>query len=100
MARRSHRRYADPHPELDVSSVLRGRARSEGRADGSRWSVRPVAGSDKVYRCPGCEQQIQPGVGHVVVWSDDHLFGEEAALDDRRHWHRSCWQARDRRGPR
>lgn len=100
MARRSRRRYADPHPELDVQSVLRGNARVESTADGSRWSVRPVAGSDKSYRCPGCDQLIQPGVGHVVVWADDHLFGAEAALDDRRHWHRACWQARDRRRPR
>ncbi|MBZ2196284.1 hypothetical protein [Occultella gossypii] len=100
MARKSRRRpYAEPHPELDVESVLRGRTRTETRADGSQWAVRPVQGSDKTYRCPGCVQEIAPGVAHVVAWGDDHLFGAEAALSERRHWHTACWQARDRRRP-
>lgn len=73
--------------------------RTEGRADGSQWSVRPISGSDKTYRCPGCDQVIGPGTAHVVVWANDHLLGADSALAERRHWHTACWKARDRRGP-
>ncbi|RFS81897.1 ATP/GTP-binding protein [Actinomadura spongiicola] len=61
------------------------------------WIVRAVsgAGAVKAYRCPGCDQEIPPGVGHVVAWRADDRDGE-----DRRHWHRPCWQARTRRAPR
>jgi len=38
----------------------------------------------KEYRCPGCNQEIRVGEGHVVVVP-------RRAPDDRRHWHRSCW---------
>lgn len=63
------------------------------RFRGEDWKVRPVdGGSGKVYRCPGCEQEIRPGVGHVVAWP------EHAGADDRRHWHSACWNARERRG--
>ncbi|HZD66750.1 MAG TPA: hypothetical protein VE152_11690 [Acidimicrobiales bacterium] len=46
----------------------------------------------KRYQCPGCNQDIEPRTGHVVVVPED-------APDLRRHWHRPCWQARARRGP-
>ena len=49
----------------------------------------------KTYRCPGCVQEIRPGVAHLVVWPADER-GDPA---DRRHWHSACWAARDRRGP-
>jgi hypothetical protein len=61
--------------------------------------VRPVSGSPKTYRCPGCDQIIPAGSAHLVVWEAEHLLGEEAALAGRRHWHSGCWQARDRRRP-
>ncbi|GHD09312.1 ATP/GTP-binding protein [Streptomyces violarus] len=63
---------------------------------GENWSVRHVAGASaqgKSYRCPGCDQLIPDGVPHVVAWS------EHAGVDDRRHWHKACWNARDRRTP-
>lgn len=71
--------------------------RTEEGPDG-QWNVRTIAGANatKPYRCPGCDQEIPPGVGHVVAWPADGLGG----ADDRRHWHRPCWQARDRRAPR
>ncbi|HZG94366.1 MAG TPA: hypothetical protein VEZ46_06600 [Mycobacteriales bacterium] len=47
----------------------------------------------KTYRCPGCDQEISPGVGHVAVW-------REGELDERRHWHTACWHARETRRPR
>ncbi|MFE9248280.1 ATP/GTP-binding protein [Streptomyces sp. NPDC007088] len=61
------------------------------------WSVRHVAGAasaGKVYRCPGCDQEIRSGVPHVVAWS------EYSGVDERRHWHKSCWNAKDRRTTR
>jgi hypothetical protein len=45
--------------------------------------------AEKTYRCPGCDHEIPPGTGHVVVVP-------RAAVDERRHWHRSCWERADR----
>jgi hypothetical protein len=61
---------------------------------GEQWSVRDVAGASaagKTYRCPGCDQEIGSGVPHVVAWP------EHVGVDERRHWHKACWNARDRR---
>ncbi|MCQ6552764.1 ATP/GTP-binding protein [Streptomyces sp. C10-9-1] len=61
---------------------------------GEDWSVRHVPGAGatgKTYRCPGCDQEIPSGVPHVVAWP------EHGGVDDRRHWHKACWNARDRR---
>jgi hypothetical protein len=71
----------------------------ERREDG--WVVRPVGGgSAKTYRCPGCDQEIRPGVPHVVAWLEDALPTGAGGADNRRHWHTPCWRARERRGPR
>lgn len=66
--------------------------RVEEHPDGD-FVVRPITGSrsTKTYRCPGCDQEIRPATPHLVVWP----VGDE---EHRRHWHRPCWQARDRRG--
>ncbi|MCM3886353.1 hypothetical protein [Frankia sp. R82] len=55
------------------------------------WTVRALSGaaSVKVYRCPGCDHEIRPGTPHVVVWQSERV-------DDRRHWHRGCWERRCR----
>ena len=82
------------HVELDVDRATGGR-RAESGADGE-WTVQQVRGSDREYRCPGCDQVVT-GTAHVVAWRTDGLFGEE--LDDRRHWHGACWTARARRRP-
>lgn len=70
--------------------------RRESARDGE-WNVRHVPGGSSVkdYRCPGCEQRIPAGVGHVVTWPADGTGG----VDDRRHWHLPCWNARSRRRP-
>jgi len=47
----------------------------------------------KTYRCPGCDHEIRPGEGHVVVVP-------RASPADRRHWHRSCWDRSLRTRPR
>jgi len=64
---------------------------------GENWVVKPIRGSSstKSYRCPGCDQEIRPATPHVVVWPEETIVGE--AIDNRRHWHTACWQARDRR---
>ncbi|MCW2885589.1 MAG: hypothetical protein QOE54_6847 [Streptosporangiaceae bacterium] len=69
---------------------------TEEATDGD-WIVRQVAGTNatKAYRCPGCDQEIPPGIGHLVAWPAD-----SRGADDRRHWHKPCWQARLRRAPR
>jgi hypothetical protein len=61
------------------------------------WMVRSIFGgaAAKSYRCPGCMQEIRPGVAHVVAWPADGT----GDLTDRRHWHTGCWKARDRRQP-
>jgi hypothetical protein len=47
----------------------------------------------KTYVCPGCNRDIPPGTGHLVVVPRE-------APDLRRHWHRGCWLARHRRRSR
>jgi hypothetical protein len=54
-------------------------------------TVRAVAGEGgKAYRCPGCQQPIQPGVPHLVLVAGDDVEG-------RRHWHTPCWRRELRR---
>jgi hypothetical protein len=73
-----------------------GASRVEQGPDGD-WMVRtvPAAQATKVYRCPGCDHEIQTGIAHVVAWPEAELGG----VDERRHWHTGCWKARSRRGP-
>ncbi|KUF16065.1 hypothetical protein [Streptomyces silvensis] len=64
---------------------------------GEEWSVRHVAGAStagKTYRCPGCDQEIPSRLAHVVAWA------EHSGVDERRHWHTACWNAKDRRTSR
>jgi hypothetical protein len=77
-----------------------GPERVESWPDGD-WIVRPVpgAGTTKAYRCPGCDQEIVPGTPHVVAWpADGTLMSGGVGVEERRHWHRPCWQHRLRRG--
>ncbi|WP_138442579.1 ATP/GTP-binding protein [Sinomonas susongensis] len=85
----------DDGEDFDLERVLAGFARLESAPDGD-WRVRQVTtrNAAKEYTCPGCSRTIPPGVAHVVVWADDHLFGEEAGIAERRHWHTRCWQTR------
>lgn len=87
--RRARRRPEDAQPP-PLTPV--GGEQVEEHPDGD-FVVRRLTGSaaTKVYRCPGCDQEIRPATPHVVAWP----VGRE---DDRRHWHSACWQARDRRG--
>ncbi|WPJ93883.1 hypothetical protein R0V12_11115 [Corynebacterium sp. UMB2355A] len=66
--------------------------------EGPRWThgeiykVRQIGSSAarKFYVCPGCSQNIPPGVAHVVAWPKEVGRG----ADDRRHWHKHCWSRR------
>ncbi|MGE5719202.1 MAG: hypothetical protein ACM3XQ_04945 [Nocardioidaceae bacterium] len=66
---------------------------------GEEYVVRRVTGSaaTKPYRCPGCDQLIRPATPHVVAWPVVASMFSSSGLDERRHWHTACWQARDRR---
>ncbi|HKT03439.1 MAG TPA: hypothetical protein VJT31_28260 [Rugosimonospora sp.] len=92
--RRNHRR--DDGPPLDEGLARRGVQHVQVHADGD-WIVRTIPGgaATKTYRCPGCDQEIRPGVAHVVAWP----AAEWGDASQRRHWHTGCWQARDRRRP-
>jgi len=59
--------------------------------DGDDVTVRRVQPYEatKPYRCPGCDHEIPVGTGHVVVVPTH-------AVDDRRHWHSSCWARAER----
>lgn len=95
MARRSRRRpYRQPHPELNTEALRRGVGRTETGPDGLTWTVRPTSSEHKTYTCPGCGRPIPPGVQHVVAWTSEHIFGAEAGLAERRHWHTACWRGR------
>jgi hypothetical protein len=79
---------------VDEGAARRGIVATQWWRD-REWVVRaiPGGGSEKTYRCPGCDHEIPPGVAHVVSWP------VEGSLGDRRHWHTPCWRARDRRFP-
>jgi hypothetical protein len=46
----------------------------------------------KTYVCPGCNQEIRAGTGHLVIVP-------LADPTDRRHWHNPCWEHREQRRP-
>lgn len=86
-------------PSSGVPDPENGRRKVEAvedGPDGEQWYVRHIPGvnATKVYRCPGCDQEIGVGLPHVVAWKVD------GAVDARRHWHTGCWRARGRRAPR
>jgi hypothetical protein len=87
-------KHSRPHVPLDVVRIQGGATREESYR-GLRWTVRAVSGASatRPYLCPGCQQDIEPGVPHVVVWPAEGIGG----VDDRRHWHTGCWQRRDAR---
>ena len=65
MPRRNYRR-PDAEAPLDPDRMRRGVERVQAQPDGD-WLVRNVPAGDKTYRCPGCDQEIRPGSGHVVA---------------------------------
>ena len=99
MVRRSRKRpYAAGHIPLDYERINGGGWQEEAM-DGRTYKVRRIQRGQKDYRCPGCQQIIPIGTAHVVAWTEDTLWGAQAGIDARRHWHNSCWAAADRRRP-
>ena len=96
MSPRRNRRQPRGGGEVDADQVRRGIGSNQTWDDGE-WTLRliPRDAATKTYRCPGCDQEIPPGIQHVVAWPADG----RGDLTDRRHWHSACWQARDRRSP-
>lgn len=90
MARKRRRPGRPPPPPAS--------RRIETGPEGYDYEVRPIpaARAVKTYRCPGCDHEIRPGTAHVVAIPTG--MGEQA-VDDRRHWHTSCWTHRGTRGP-
>lgn len=84
---------AAQQPERDVTRLAHGGARRVFRR-GGEWFVRdiPAHRAEKAYRCPECGLEIPPGQAHVVAWSAENFFGDEAAVRDRRHYHAHCWR--------
>ncbi|WP_377465267.1 hypothetical protein [Populibacterium corticicola] len=87
--RSSKRPYSTEHRELNMQVATGGRRTVTRR--GEDWTVQNIRSSDKTYICPGCNHSIAPGLAHVVAWANDSLFGQDAALAERRHWHTRCW---------
>jgi hypothetical protein len=89
---RSNRPPRPAHLPLRSAAVTRAESGPDGE-----WVVRSVPGasSTKDYRCPGCDQLIAAGTGHLVTWP----AGEHGTVADRRHWHTGCWAHRRHRRP-
>ncbi|WP_460768321.1 hypothetical protein [Mariniluteicoccus flavus] len=83
-------KHARPHRELGGYHPIAVTKRDGG------WLVRgiPVGRSEKAYRCPGCDQLVPVGAAHVVVWPREGSWLSASGLDERRHWHRACWERR------
>jgi hypothetical protein len=95
-AARARQREARPDRQdaLDLDRARRGVEAVEVWRGGP-WRVRHIPGgaATKMYRCPGCDHEIQPGTPHVVVWPEEGGPGDVA---QRRHWHTGCWRSRRR----
>lgn len=83
----------DEDEALDLSRATQGWRRTEVRR-GFAWNVQPVSPVQavKVYICPGCGLEIEPGIAHLVTWRADGLMGDAADIAGRRHWHTHCWR--------
>ncbi len=80
-------------PNSDDRDIATSSQTFEEHAEGL-YTVRKLtgSGSNKPYRCPGCDQMIPLATPHIVAWLEDD---EEA----RRHWHSACWAKKDKRRP-
>ncbi len=91
MAKRPSKHLRVPRP-LSTGAF----ARLEAKADGD-WMVQtmPADASTKTYTCPGLQPAGRRRVApHVVTWPREASIGSTSAVEERRHWHTSCWQRR------
>ncbi|MFT3832120.1 MAG: hypothetical protein QM711_02205 [Micropruina sp.] len=89
MPKRPSKHLRPPRP---LSSSF---ASAVDKSDG-RWMTQTMPGqaATKQYHCPGCDRPIAVGTPHVVVWPQVPTVGSSRAVDERRHWHNSCWNRR------
>lgn len=90
MPRRTHTRQYKAFRPLNITAAI-----GEGFVEtkrGKTYSVNKTIDGQSVYKCPNCNQSIKIGEPSYTVIEQDHLFGEQAAIDERRHWHLSCWK--------
>ncbi|MGP5496329.1 hypothetical protein [Corynebacterium flavescens] len=94
MPRRNRRQRSQPRYLPPDGTSFFGSQSVEGPSwtHGETYVVRQIgsARATKFYVCPGCNQNIPPRVAHVVAWPRD--TGRQG--EDRRHWHRHCWERR------
>lgn len=83
MGRRNRRKDDDEPREI----ALRGFRGVQRHSDGE-WQVIEQLSAPKMYTCPGCNQEIKPGTANIVAWREDQ------DSEQRRHWHKGCWQRR------
>ena len=94
MARRKSKRpYGQGHIPLSLDR-LASVPRTQTGPGGADFTVRHLRSGDKSYTCPGCHRVIPAGTAHVVAWTNESLFGADRGLEERRHWHTSCWERR------
>ena len=91
--RRSKRPYGQGHIPRSMDR-LASVPRTQTGPGGADFTVRYLRGGDKPYTCPGCHRVIPAGTAHVVAWTNESLFGADRGLEERRHWHTSCWERR------
>lgn len=90
MAKRPSKHLRPPRPLSQG-----GFAQLVTKTDGA-WMVQTMTGGSttRTYLCPGCDRQIAIGAAQVVAWPREASIGSTSAVDERRHWHTSCWQRR------
>jgi hypothetical protein len=87
------RRAASGGRPLDLALARGGQPTHVTVPSGREYFVTPARASTKEYLCPACGQAVFPGQRQVTAWEADSLFGDETALELRRHWHLACWRA-------
>ena len=93
MARGKRRRQPPVRiEELDLNRVRLSLPRTETKR-GAEFQVQQTNGlgaeAGKVWICPVCRINIEPGVIHTVAW-DLHR-----GVSTRRHFHNHCWKLFD-----
>ncbi len=89
MAKRPSKHLRPPRPLATTHAEVA--VKSDGR-----WMVQsmPANRAGKTYLCPGCQQTVPQGVGHLVVWPVEPSLGSTSPVEERRHWHTACWNRR------
>ncbi|GHT82424.1 hypothetical protein FACS1894125_4910 [Actinomycetota bacterium] len=87
---RKNLRVVEEKP-LNMVAAL-GNTKTETKR-GKTYTVRRTLEGSSVYLCPGCNRSIAQGNPSWTVIERDHILGDQAAIDGRRHWHDGCWKA-------